>query len=206
MGRARHCAICTADPAITSQVNAQIEVGCKQKLIHEQHPQFSISQISRHGRNCLVKSTANLSADPEADIWTQRLELAHAQAVADGNIAGQISACSAAGRALERARKAQAAKADAELPADCADWTEKQAAQFRAYADSVIKDTVERTKDDSNSSVNQVNWLYSLSAETLTIFRRVAANPDLLAAVQQLETTFIPQSPPTEATNVAAND
>ena len=181
-----------------------IESGVKQRTIHEQHPQFSISQISRHGRNCLVKSTANLSADPEADIWTQRLELAHAQAVADGNIAGQISACSAAGRALERARKAQAAKADAELPADCADWTEKQGAQFRAYADRVVKETTQNAKP--GSSVDQMTWLYSLSPETVALFRQVSANPDLLAAVQQLETTFIPQSPPTEATNVAAND
>ena len=201
MGRSKHCRIC--DHPEIATINSLIESGVRQAVIHEQFPRFSISQISRHGRNCLVKPPVDLSNDTEADVWLKRLESAHAQSVVDGNIAGQIAACGQAGRALERARKVKAAKADAELPSDCHRWSETQGAQFRAYIDSVVREATEKSGPDS--SVAQMNWLYSLSAETLTLFRRVTANPALLAQVQQLETNFLTQRPTSGETNNAGS-
>ena len=116
MGRARHCAICTTDPAITSQVNAQIEAGCKQKLIHEQNPQFSVSQISRHSRH-LAPATADLTDAPASRghaLWLRRAEETFLRASADGDTKSAGQAISVVVRASTAMHKKQAEEAEAE--------------------------------------------------------------------------------------------
>ncbi len=117
MGRARHCSICASDPAISSQVNAQIEAGCKQKLIHEQNPQFSVSQISRHTRGCLApKPTPDLSTEQgSAEIarWLERAESTFLVAQANGDTKSAASAISTAVRTLSAMHRKQAEEAEA---------------------------------------------------------------------------------------------
>ncbi len=119
MGRARRCAICASDPAITSQVNAQIEAGCKQKLIHEQNPQFSVSQISRHTRNCLTPKPASFELTTETRSsqiarWLTRAEVSYAVAASQGDAKAQVAAISAATRALGQLEKQVKAETEAE--------------------------------------------------------------------------------------------
>ncbi len=104
------------DPAITSQVNAQIEAGCKQKLIHEQNPQFSVSQISRHSRH-LAPATADLTDAPASRghaLWLRRAEETFLRASADGDTKSAGQAISVAVRALTAMHKKQAEEAEAE--------------------------------------------------------------------------------------------
>ncbi len=117
MGRARRCAICASDPAITSQVNAQIEAGCKQKLIHEQFPQFSISKLSRHGRFCLASKSApelvNEAGSAKHAKWLERAESTFLTAQANGDTKSAAAAISVAVRALTAMHKKQAEEVEA---------------------------------------------------------------------------------------------
>jgi hypothetical protein len=116
MGRKHSCKICTSDLAITSQVNAQIEAGCKQKLIHEQNPQFSISQISRHTRNCLApKPTSDLSTEQgSAEIakWLERADQTFLVASANGDVRSAASAIGTAVRTLSAMHRKQEREAE----------------------------------------------------------------------------------------------
>jgi len=101
--------ICTANLAITGQINNLIESGVRQKTIHEQHPQFSVSQISRHTRFCLqpqgtpVISSETRSAQIER--WLQRAESTFALATVNGDSRSAIAAVGAATRALVQLEK-----------------------------------------------------------------------------------------------------
>jgi hypothetical protein len=142
MGRARHCAICTSDPAISGQVNAQIESGVRQKVIHEQFPQFSISQVSRHTRNCLApKPTGDLSTEQgsqEIAKWLERLDQTFLLAASQGDSKGATQACSAAARTLQSLHRKleQEAKATKDsVDRDTAEFTIKGCdAMLREYA------------------------------------------------------------------------
>jgi len=140
MGRARHCAICTSDPGITSQVNAQIEAGCKQKLIHEQFPQFSVSKVSRHVRNCLApKPLSDLSTEQgSAEIarWLGRAESTFLTAQANGDTKSAASAISTAVRTLQSLHK-------------------KREAEAKAATDGVDRNSVEFTIKGCDAMLNE---------------------------------------------------
>jgi hypothetical protein len=117
MGRKRHCTIC-ADSVVAGQINAQIEAGCKQQLIHEQHPQFSISQVSRHSRGCLAtKPVGDLSTEQgsqEIARWLERAEATFLVAQANGDSKSAASAISTAVRTLSAMHKKQAQELEQE--------------------------------------------------------------------------------------------
>jgi hypothetical protein len=131
MGRKHSCKICTSDPAISSQVNALIESSVRQRMIHEQHPQFSVSQISRHTRNCIMPTVPDLAVDAGADdmdVWRQRCNDAYNLAVANGDSRSAIAACSAATRqliALSRRKEQEAKAAKDDIDRDTAEFTIK---------------------------------------------------------------------------------
>jgi hypothetical protein len=110
MGRKRHCTIC-ADAAIAGQIRAQIEAGCRQKLIAEQNPGFSVSQISRHARFCLTpQPKADLSTEQgsqEIARWLERAEATFLVAQANGDTKSAASAISTAVRTLSAMHKKQ---------------------------------------------------------------------------------------------------
>jgi hypothetical protein len=204
MGRKHFCKICndaTAAPAI----NAMIESHVRQAIIHTEHPEFSISQISRHGRNCLAKPKVDSADGSEAGVWLERLRQTYDQAVIDGDTKARVSAITAASRSLEKMRKAEAEKQDDELPTDVHQWTDKQGAQFTAYIDSVVREATEKAGPDSG--VGRMNWLYSLSPDALALFRKISGDPDLLMSVRNFVANQLPQRPPTEgANNAHVND
>jgi hypothetical protein len=118
MGRKRSCKICTSDSAITSQVNAQIEAGVRQKVIHEQFPQFSVSKLSRHSRGCLAPKPeaerANESGSAKHAKWLERAESTFLVAQANGDTKSAAQAISVAVRALTAMHKKQAEEAEAD--------------------------------------------------------------------------------------------
>jgi len=109
MGRAKRCAICTSDAAISAAVNAQIESGICQKMIHAEFPQFSVSQVSRHTRGCLApKPTGDLSTEQgsqEIARWLERAEQTFLVAQANGDTKSAASAISTAVRTLQSLHK-----------------------------------------------------------------------------------------------------
>jgi hypothetical protein len=202
MGRKRHCAVCD-DPGIAT-INSLIAAGVQRKAICEQFPgRFSIDQLSRHARH-LAQPTTDSANDSEAAVWLERLHQAHQQAVVDGNLPAQISACTAAARTLEKIRKAEAEKRDAELPDNVNKWTEEQGAQFRHYIDSVVREATANAKP--GDAIDDYAWLIALSTETRLLLRKVTGNPDLLAQTRELVAHQIPQCPITTGeTNAPAN-
>jgi hypothetical protein len=151
MGRKHSCTICASDPAITSQVNAQIESGVRQKVIHEQFPQFSVSQISRHTRGCLApKPTGDLSTEQgSAEIarWLERAESTFLVAQSQGDTKSAASAISTAVRTLSAMHKKQEQEAKAEKAVH--DPTDVQFTV--AQIDALIKHDAEHPCGDSTT-------------------------------------------------------
>jgi hypothetical protein len=101
----RVCSICQ-HPNLAA-IDSLLDSGEFQKDISQR---FNISKfaLSRHARRLCQQSTDSI--DPDEQIWLERLERAHAQAVTDGDVRGQQQTTSAALREI-RARKAAKAKA-----------------------------------------------------------------------------------------------
>jgi hypothetical protein len=163
-------------------VNSLIESGVRQKFIHDQHPQFSVSQISRHSRFCLQAKTTEVnapSASSEITKWLERADQTYALAVANGDSKNAVSAISAATRGLtalskqlEKEREQEQTSPDhPDRPMTIADF------------DRVIKDF------EQSGGFADSQWLYALQPTTLILFKRIAANPSLLAAVAEMEKT-----------------
>jgi hypothetical protein len=205
MARAKRCPICLASPDVLSRVNALLESGIKLAVICSEVGAFNVFQLSRHKNKCIIKPlNGNAADDLEAAVWLERLHQAHQQAVIDGNLPAQISACTAAARTLEKIRKAEAEKRDAELPDNVNKWTEEQGAQFRHYIDSVVREATANAKP--GDAIDDYAWLIALSTETRLLLRKVTGNPGLLAQTRELVAHQIPQCPITTGeTNAPAN-
>jgi hypothetical protein len=97
------CKICK-DSSVTATINTLIASGVRQKVIAEQHPGFSIFQISRHKNNCLAPNVApEIAADAGSDelrVWMQRNTDAYNLAIVNSDSRSAIAACSAATRQL----------------------------------------------------------------------------------------------------------
>src|SRR5260370_14425879 len=184
MGRKHLCKICTSDPAISSQVNAMIEAHVKQRTIHAQFPQLSISQISRH-RNCLApKPTSDLSTEQgsaEISRWLDRAEQTFLVASANGDVRSAASAIGTAVRTLsamhrKQERELEKAEKAGHDPTDV---------QFTvAQIDALIRHDAESGAGDRGYP-----WVYSLWNEEQQfrqLFKSIWANrallPTLLAA------------------------
>ena len=118
MGRSRCCAIC-ADPVATPAINALIEAGVRQRVIHEQNSQFSVSKISRQYRFCLQPKpvASGLPADAGSDeirVWLGRASEMYLLSASQGDSKGATAAISAATRALVNLHKRQEKEAAAE--------------------------------------------------------------------------------------------
>ena len=115
MSRPRKCKIC-GDLAVAAQVNALLESGVKLKVIAEQIPEFSPSQLSRHKKNCVTAKTI-----PDADggstaiaKWMQRAEDLYLVAGANGDVRSQVAALSAAVRSIAARERQKEKERDSE--------------------------------------------------------------------------------------------
>jgi hypothetical protein len=195
MGRAKHCSICTSDSAIVSQVNAQIEAGVRQKVIHEQFPQFSVSKISRHTRRCLQsKATADLSTEQgSAEIarWLERAESTFLTAQANGDTKSAASAISTAVRTLSAMHKKQEAEQKAEkdgVDRDSVEVTVKGIdAMMREYA----------AQPESSRAIDAQCVLLLSNQQFRQLVSKIHVQPDLLPMLLAAATTnyLTPQEP-----------
>jgi len=202
---AKRCKVCLASPDVLARTNALLDSNVKLATIVSDVG-FNVFQLSRHKNRCVLKPLNGQATDgSEMDIWMRRLDEAHNQAIIDGNLGARISAISAAGRALERARKLEVAKADDELPDKVSDWSPQQGMHFTKYLDHVVKQATENAKP--GSAVDEMNWLHSLRPETLAMFRRLTENTELYVQVQEFIARQLPQRPlPEETNNAHDND
>ncbi len=145
MARPKRCKICTCpDVGITSQVNSLIEAGVKQRTIHEQHPQFSISQISRHSRFCLAVNVATEltpnTGSAEITKWLERAETTYLTAQVNGDARSAVSAISTAVRSLSQLQKQLAHEAETEK-----DGVDRDSVEFTAKGiDALLRHEAER--------------------------------------------------------------
>jgi hypothetical protein len=109
MSRPKKCKLCTGDPAIAGQVNALLETGVKLRTIVEEHPEFSVYQLSRHRNKCLMPNFASElspeSGSAEIQKWLERAESTYLLAQANGDSRSASSAISVAVRALTSLQK-----------------------------------------------------------------------------------------------------
>jgi hypothetical protein len=192
MARASRCPVCLAGADVLARVNAMLESNVRMATIVSEVGAFDVYKLSRHKNKCLLKPL-NASDGSESDIWSQRAHDTYAQACIDGDTKARVSAISAAARSLEKLRKAEAAKAADELPDNCADWSEKQSAGFRKYTDTVLKEAVEKAKNNPDSSLASYSWFCTLSPETVHLLKKITGDPLLLTRVRELETNCIPE-------------
>jgi hypothetical protein len=189
MGRKHSCTICASDPAITSQVNAQIEAGVRQKVIHEQFPQFSVSKISRHSRRCLQpKPTGDLSTEQgSAEIarWLERAESTFLVAQANGDTKSAASAISTAVRTLSAMHKKQEQEAKAEKAVH--DPTDVQFTV--AQIDAMIRRDAENGAGDRGYPRNFT--LYNEEQQFRQLVDSIWANRALLPALLTVSANYI---------------
>ncbi len=205
MPRAKRCPICLAAPDVLARVNGLIESGIKFAAIIAEVGQFDVYKISRHKNRCLAPPMAELPADGDnLGVWRQRCSDAYAMAVANSDSRSAIAACSAATRQLAALAKRQAeAKKDSdELSDNCNDWSEKQAAGFQRYVDSVVREATANSKP--GDCIDDYGWVCDLTTATRLLLRQVTSNPDLLAQVQELATRQITQRSITGEANVTS--
>ena len=104
---AKPCSICTS-PNVR-EIDDLLDSGESQLSVSER---FSVSKfaLSRHARRLCQQSTEAL--EPDEQIWLDRLERAHAQAVTDGDVRG-MQQTATAGLRVVRQRQVEKAKARA---------------------------------------------------------------------------------------------
>jgi hypothetical protein len=133
------CSICTH--AEKQAIDAALDAGLQQQQIAAT---FSVSKyaLSRHKNRCLAPAAATdcESTGSQLDRWLARADEIFLRAAVDGNLAAQVSALSAAIRALQahQKRETEEAEKQRDLPSDCNQWTAEESAKFRAYIDSII--------------------------------------------------------------------
>lgn len=200
MARPKRCKICTCtDLAITGQLNSLVEAHVKQRLIHEQHPQFSVSQISRHTRFCLaVNSTTELTpsvGSTEIQKWLQRAEDCYLTAQVNGDAKSAVSAISTAVRSLSQLEKQFEREAKTEK-----DGVDRDSPEFTiAGIDAMLRQQAER--GDIENGVTQ-RGLTLLNEEPAfgQIVQAVWANRNLLPVLLVAATTnYLAQREPTNA-------
>jgi hypothetical protein len=203
MGRARHCSICTSDPAICGQVNALIESGVRQRMIHDQFSQFSISQISRHSRGCLQpKLTSDLSTEQgSAEIarWLERAESTFLVAQANGDTKSAASAISTAVRTLQSLHKKQEAEKKAEK-----DGVDRDSVAVTVKGiDALLNEYAKQPEDFRAVDARAVQLLGDQQFRQLV--NAIWNNRDLLPALLTASADYIPERT-TEHVNASAND
>jgi hypothetical protein len=104
------CTICASPDR--AAIDSLLDSGEFKKTISQQFS-VSVHALSRHSRRLCQQSTDSI--DPDEQIWLERLERAHAQAVQDGDVRGMQQTTSAALREI-RARKTARAKAAEAAP------------------------------------------------------------------------------------------
>lgn len=192
MGRQKCCKICTSEAAITGQVNALIESGVKQRIIHEQHPEFSVSQISRHTRFCLQSKVAEITApaaSAEIQRWLERAESTFLIAQSNGDARSASSAISVAVRALsglakQVERETAAAEKAAADPNDVS-FTVQQ-------LDALIRQQAERGVIQ-NGIMPRILTLASEESSFRELVQKIWANRAILPALLATSENFLPE-------------
>ncbi|MFZ3277599.1 MAG: hypothetical protein WB249_13730 [Candidatus Sulfotelmatobacter sp.] len=140
---AKPCSICTS-PNVR-EIDDLLDSGESQLSVSER---FSVSKfaLSRHARRLCQQSTEAL--EPDEQIWLDRLERAHAQAVTDGDVRG-MQQTATAGLRVVRQRQVEKAKA-------------------RAAA----------VKQDADSGVDDFKIPVSSLDDVMQMFDAAAAQPD----------------------------
>jgi len=202
VGRAKKCAICTSDPAITGQVNNLIESGVRQKVIHAQHPQFSVSQISRHARFCLqaqgapVISSETRSAQIER--WLQRAESTYALATVNGDSRSAIAAVGAATRALTVLEKQVQAETEAKK-----DGVDRDSIEVTVKGIDALLRKAAESGDIRNGEAPRTLTLLADEPTFGELVQHIYANRALLPALLATATNYLPER---TSEHVHAND
>lgn len=202
--RQSKCQICS-DLTSVGQVNSLIESGVRQKLIHQEYPQFSVSQISRHSRNCRAPNAITGELPPgaggdELDVWRQRCTDSYHLAVANGDSRSAISACSAATRQLVALAKRQEKEAAAK---EAIDPTSAAGLQLTiAGIDAVVKMAAE-TGDMQNRAAPRAIALLNDEPSFSQIVQAIWANRAILPALLAccVTTDYLPPRQTTEEIN-----
>jgi hypothetical protein len=185
----RRCKVCASPPDLLGMINAMLASGTKLKDIAAQVAGISPYSLSRHRNNCLAQpSITDVDSDSlerQAQEWAQRsADLYHASQ-ASLDLRSQASAIAGGVRTLEvrlRHREKLQEEPVRELPDDCHQWTEEQAAQFRDYIDHVIAKAEQMPQAEDLFAVKQAE---RKAPDLHEIFVKLQENPDWKRLVKE---------------------
>ena len=181
------CSICNHERV--REIDSLLDSHESQKNISLQFPGVSVHALSRHGRR-LCKPASSDPLDADEKLWLDRLDKAHKQAVADGDIRGQQQ-IAATGLRVARQRRTEAAKAKAAKAASDADSEGKISigdldSLVQIFSDpSVVADPTDRAKVEY--VMRKAHGLMRMDAEQ--VFQKMWENQrfcnDLIAYASQ---------------------
>jgi hypothetical protein len=188
----RHiCAVCVS-PMIAT-VHSMQECGASWIEIADA-TSLQADEIEKHFAECCEVATASepdslAASDARLKQLQERIALVATAGGLQGDLRSQVSALSLSLRAeLEvRASLQERAEAIQPLTPDCRSWPEEKRREFIKYTDSVMAEAEARAKP--GSAVADYGWLCRLEPETLALFKRIAVDPQWLAAAKALEKT-----------------
>ncbi len=161
------------------------------------------AEVEQHFSECCVIASSEPDSLTASDERLKRLQEKIALVATAGGLQGdlrtQVSALSLSLRAELEVRSALAERAKAEKEAPDPNDIQVTVAQIDALLRSV-------EAHQKPGEVDPYLWLIRLQPATVALFRRISANPMLLAAIQEFEMNFIPPRPNEEEPRASAND
>jgi hypothetical protein len=183
-----NCAVCIHVDRIA--IDAALLAG---ERLNAVATQYGISQFSvgRHRRKHLAPAEPPAAGDAdEIELWAARADACYLQSEIDQDSRGMVSALGVALKALDakqKARERQAEQESTELSHDPNQWTEKQAAQFLAYMDHVIREgeRLPHAEDEYALALSKQH-----APDLHRIFLRLQERPDWMRQVKEFCSTL----------------
>jgi hypothetical protein len=186
---AKGCSICAH--ANCAEIDSLLDSGTQQKQVALQ---FGVSAhaLSRHVRH--GKNVAPDSLDGDEQLWLDRLDKAHKQAVRDGDIRGQQQ-IAATGLRVARQRKVEAEKAKAAKAATVAESSDRVSIgsldEMVAILTAENPSPVDRPK--IKQALDRARALRRLDAES--IFNKMWEDKSFAEALTDYATNWKPEAP-----------
>ena len=156
-------------------------------------PKLSVAPLIAEPWRVLVRPPADADGDSleqQLAVWTERADQMWLSSSALLDSKGQLASISAAIRGLQFSIKNRdrMQEVERELPSDSRQWTEKEGAAFRAWADDVVGSC--REMPHAPTEARRLGLELELELEKnpalLPVFQRIAHDPAFLIKVQNL--------------------
>lgn len=170
-----------------------LESGLKLKDVAAQFSGVSLHALTRHRRKCLAVPLADGTEALEQHLnrWLARSEQLFQAGGLTADLRSQAAAIGSALRTLEHVAKNQTrlqeqAQAQRDLPTDGSSLTPDEAAKMRAYMDWIIEEGSKTLYASTEVRIMGLNVQMQRIPDLLPVFQKLADDPTLLAATQNL--------------------